>query len=69
MIIGTAHFKDLRAAKLYYRDYGYDGEEVNAKLRAGEIFIGPPKLKDGERVILIDHYRRYAVVTPEKATA
>lgn len=65
MRVGTAHFVTKRRAISYYRDYEGDTtaarEAVYRKLSAGEIFIGPPKLKPGEKLVVIDEGRRYAV--------
>jgi hypothetical protein len=59
MVTGTCHFESIFAAIRYYADYGYDNVNmaVLRKLREGEIKIGPPKLKEGERVFLNDEGR------------
>lgn len=54
MRVGTCHFASWRTAMQYYRGYT-DGpvyDFVNRKLRDGEIKIGPPKVKKGERLSL-----------------
>lgn len=63
MIIGTNHFTSTNAAYRYYRDYGYDRAAVKAKFARGEIVAGPPELKDGEKLSVIDNGTRYAVTT------
>lgn len=61
---GTAYFATLTAAARYY------GDKVTAqrKLEAGEIFIGPPPTKPGDRYGLDDD-RRYWVETPDNPPA
>lgn len=66
--IGTSHFVSLGDAASYYRDTmpGADGyRTARRKLDAGEIHLGPPALKDGELLTLIDSARRFAIVTQE----
>jgi hypothetical protein len=53
-IYGTSHFVSMNAAVVYYRDYGFDLEDVRRKLIDGEIHIGPPTVKSGERLFLIN---------------
>lgn len=59
--VGTAHFVTLAHAVAYYRPYGFDRSDVQRKLAEGEIFIGPPVLKAGERLVLTDNGQRYAI--------
>lgn len=63
MKTGTAHFISRDAAIRYYREYGYDdtAAEVDRKLADGEIYIGPPELKPGQRLARIDAGTRYAI--------
>lgn len=61
--IGTSHFLSFAAAMRYYRDY-YDIDAcivVPQKIREGEITIGRPKVKVGEKLVLIDCGTRYAI--------
>jgi hypothetical protein len=49
MEYGTSHFVSLRAARMYFAEYGDDRAEVARKIRDGEIHIGRPACpKDGE---------------------
>jgi hypothetical protein len=63
MKIGTNYFLSFAAAVRYYRDYhGNDAcIVVPQKLRDGEIHIGRPILKPGQRLVLIDNGTRYAI--------
>jgi hypothetical protein len=70
MRVGTNRFINFNAAVRYYRDYaGNDPAEsvrlAVQKIRDNEIDFGPPVIKDGESVILIDGNTRYAIETPE----
>lgn len=62
MRTGTSHFVTRAAAIRYYEVFGYDTKDVEAKLAEGEIHIGPPTLKDGERLGMMDG-GRYSIVT------
>ena len=61
--VGTCHFVSRWTAVRYYAaQYGFDaGAEVEKKINSGEIKIGPPPLKPGERYALIDNDTRYAI--------
>jgi hypothetical protein len=67
MIVGTCHFVNRPAALRYYTDYRYDNvvRAVDRKLREGEIHLGPPEVKKGERLFVNDE-GRYCVVSKEK---
>lgn len=52
---GTSHFVSVRAANSYYEPYGLDSADVLHKITNGEIHIGPPTLKPGERLVVIDN--------------
>lgn len=63
---GTSHFETLNAAVAYYRGYftGTRGDllrYVRAKVSAGEIHLGPPKLQPGQRLTIHSTERRYFV--------
>ena len=62
-IVGTCHFVSRNAAYKYYAGYGLTAADVALKIAAREIAIGPPKVKGGEAVILVDGDTRYAVVS------
>lgn len=63
MTYGTSHFVSRAAAIRYYRDYeGSDAPAAVArKVREGEIHIGKPRLKAGERLTTVDGGKRYAI--------
>lgn len=62
-ITGTSHFKDRDTAIRYYSDYEVDPvSAVNLKLAEGEISLGEPALKAGQKLILLDDGTRYGVV-------
>lgn len=63
---GTSYFVSKNAAVLYYMPYeGSDWNDaltaVENKLDAGEIHIGKPELKEGQRLVVIDEGTRYAI--------
>ena len=64
MIIGTNHFVNFESAVRYYKDYPYRSirAAVMRKIHDGEIHLGPPTLKPGERLEVIDEETRYAIV-------
>ena len=63
--VGTCHFVSYAAAVSYYRVYEASFPEarraVNRKLADGEIRLGKPETKAGERLVTIDGGRRYAI--------
>lgn len=61
---GTSYFITKSAAIRYYRPYGYDDPKaaVERKLREGEIHIGRPPLKAGQRAQIISGEGRYEIV-------
>ncbi len=65
MTYGTSYFVSKSAAVRYYRDYeGSDAARaVERKLREGEIHIGKPTLKAGERLTTLDGGKRYAITS------
>ncbi len=60
---GTNHFASRTAAERYYAAYGYDdiASAVTRKLAEGEIHIGAPACKPGERAILNSREGRYFI--------
>ena len=67
-ITGTSHFVNFTKACDYYKGQGYDELSVSelerfvrAKIEDGEIDLGKPDVKVGERLLLIDDGTRYAV--------
>lgn len=63
MRIGTSYFASRGDAESYYRRLGYGRADVKAKLDAGEIHVGRPPLKPGERAELIPGENRYSIET------
>jgi hypothetical protein len=60
--LGTSHFVSVATARRYYADYGMSGDQVRAKVEAGEIQIGAPTPKSWQRLEIIDNGTRYAIV-------
>jgi hypothetical protein len=58
---GTGCFTSREAAVLYYAAQNIDKEGVAEKIRRGEIKIGFPPLKEGQRAVVIDDGKRYAI--------
>jgi hypothetical protein len=58
---GTGYFTSKAAAVAYFAAQNIDREGVEEKLRKGEIKIGFPPLKDGQRAVVIDEGKRYAI--------
>jgi hypothetical protein len=61
MTIGTSHFTSREAATSYYRNYGFRSEDVEEKIKQGEIKIGPPQAKEGETIFINQEEGRYFV--------
>jgi hypothetical protein len=60
---GTSYFVSRGAAERYYKPYGYDNVKsaVAEKIRSGEIHIGRPPLKAGQKAVLLDGGKRYGI--------
>lgn len=60
---GTSHFVTFDRAVAYYRAYCPTGTRayVRKKVNEGEIHIGAPTVKPGQRLLFIDHGTRYAI--------
>lgn len=64
---GTSHFVSFTKACDYYRDYDPSltpaelERRVRTKIDEGEIHLGKPALKTGERLLVIDGGARYAI--------
>lgn len=61
MTVGTSYFVSGPAAVRYYRDYGLEPHHVQNKIDAGEIHLGKPDVKPGQRLSVIDDGTRYAI--------
>jgi hypothetical protein len=60
---GTSYFVSRGAAERYYRDYEDDAKRAVArKVAAGEIHIGKPPLKAGQRLTTTDGGKRYMII-------
>lgn len=60
MITGTSYFPNLNAAQMYYREqfvttYDNAGIIVQEKIQSGEIHIGKPPLKPGQKLFVRDN--------------
>lgn len=63
MKIGTSYFVSKTCANRYYQRHGgFSPQAVTRKIQRGEIHIGKPTLKPGERLELIDNNCRYAII-------
>ena len=62
---GTSHFESLAAAESYYRCYGITKDNVGLKITDGEIHVGKPEVKEGQRLGL-DEDRRYWIEESEQ---
>lgn len=62
-IRGTANFPTFNCALSYYRTQDIGFNDVMRKVAWGEITIGEPDLKPGEKLILIDSNLRYAIAS------
>lgn len=58
---GTCNFTSRAAAHRYYAGYGFDANDVDSKITAGEIAIGEPTLKSDEKLGPIEDGGRYTV--------
>jgi len=63
---GTSYFVSRFHAIQYYRKQNETARDVDRKLSEGLIHIGLPPTRDGQRVVLIDDYTRYAIVEETK---
>lgn len=66
MTTGTAYFTSLQAAYRYYKPYGDSHASVDRKITEGQIHVGRPATKDGERLTIIDGGLRWAIVGVSK---
>jgi len=58
---GTCHFVTQRAAVKYYKSQECDRAEVLRKIKDGEIEIGPPVVKNMDRLIIDNEEGRYFI--------
>ena len=58
---GTGYFTSKEAAVSYFSMQNIDQQGVEDKLRRGEIRVGYPPLKAGQRAVVIDDGKRFAI--------
>jgi hypothetical protein len=56
MIIGTPNFPSFADAVDYYSQQGIELRDVRRKIRSKEIYIGKPKLEDGEELLVVEEF-------------
>ena len=56
MIIGTPNFPSFADAVDYYRHQGIELRDVRRKIRSQEIYIGKPKLAEGEELMVVEEF-------------
>ena len=61
MIYGTCNFISFEAACKYYSDYGFSKEDVNDKVKNGEIIIGRPVTDNCDKVLFNRAEGRYFI--------
>ena len=68
MRVGTSHFVNFTKACDYYKGQGNDEltpseleRLVRGMIDEGEISLGQPELRPGQRLVLVDNGTRYAV--------
>ncbi len=60
MQTGTSHFVSFSRACLYYSNMGFKPSDVSEKIKNGEIKIGPPKTKNGQK-LFTNNEGRYVI--------
>jgi hypothetical protein len=50
---GTCYFPSIRSALIYYSDL--TTKEIELKIKAGEIYIGKPSIKEGQTIFIKDN--------------
>ena len=63
MTFGTSHFRSKQDILNYYKPYGISFEDIDNKIKRGEIHIGKPKLEKGETLGIIKNEGRYSITT------
>lgn len=63
---GTSNFVSKKAAIKYYQNYDCDVEEVNRKIKDGEIEIGRPKVPEGMTLWVNQEEGRYMLADTGK---
>lgn len=61
MKTGTNHFTSKSAADKYYYFQGFLPADVTRKITNGEIKIGPPQIKDGQKLLIDKNEGRYFI--------
>lgn len=60
---GTSYFRSKAEAIAYFKPYGYNAKDIATKIRAGDISIGKPTLKAGEKLDFDVREGRYFIYT------
>ena len=61
MMIGTCNFATFEDAVLYYKKQQIGEQQVLRKLKSGEIQIGKPRIRKGERLHIDPKEGRYII--------
>ena len=56
MLIGTPNFPSFADAVDYYSHKGIELSDVRRKIRSQEIYIGKPKLAEGEELLVVEEF-------------
>ena len=59
--VGTCYFDSKTSAYRYYKPYGCTREDVNAKFDDGDIHVGYPPIKNGDKIGLDTKEGRYYI--------
>ena len=63
---GTSHFVTREAAIRYFSAQCYTRLSIDEKFKTGEIKVGKPELKAGEKLFIIKSEGRYQIESEEK---
>lgn len=64
MTTGTHHFVSALRAGEYYAHQGFSPSDVAQKIQDGEIAIGPPQIKNGQKLLIDKDEGRYFIYSP-----
>ena len=67
MLTGTSHFVSFKTAMKHYKAYHFPDtkETVQQMIDSGEISVGKPSVKVGEKVVMIDSGTRYGIISKQ----
>lgn len=60
LAVGSSHFKNSGAVNAYYSSYGFNQDDINEKVKTGEVAIGRPDIINGQWLTL-DSDDRYTI--------